>query len=76
MNNIRRKSLNEIKDKIDDLRIDLEQLLEEEQDYLDNIPENMQSGERYEKAEDAVSALEEAVSSLEEAVDSIDTAVE
>lgn len=51
-------------------------MLEEENDYLDNIPENMQSGERYETAENAVSSLEDAVSSLEEAMDSIASATE
>lgn len=56
--------------------MDIEQLCYEEQDYLDSIPENLQGGERYEKAEEAVSALEEAVNSLEEALDSIDIAIE
>ena len=77
MNKARRKSLTEIKDKIEDLKTDIELLLDEEQDYLDTgFPENIQSGERYEKAEAAVSALEDAISSLEEAVESIDTAIE
>ena len=44
MNKIRRKSLTEIKDKIEDLKTELELLLDEEQEYLDNIPENMQGG--------------------------------
>lgn len=76
MNNIRRKSLTDIKDRIESLKSDLETLLEEENDYLDNIPENMQGGERYEKAENAVSSLENAVSSLEEAMDDIESATE
>ena len=76
MNNIRRNSLTDIKDRIESLKSDLETLLEEENDYLDNIPENMQGGERYEKAENAVSSLENAVSSLEEAMDDIESATE
>lgn len=76
MNNTRRKSLTDIKDRIESLKSDLETLLEEENDYLDNIPENMQGGERYEKAENAVSSLENAVSSLEEAMDDIESATE
>ena len=51
MNKVRRKALSELKDQIESLKSDLETLLEEEQEYLDNIPENMQSGERYETAE-------------------------
>ena len=68
--------LTDIKDRIESLKSDLETLLEEENDYLDNIPENMQGGERYEKAENAVSSLENAVSSLEEAMDDIESATE
>lgn len=40
----------------------------------DNIPENLQSSERYERAEAAVDALYSAVSSLEEALDYIEEA--
>lgn len=76
MNNTRRKALNEIKDKIDDLRIDLEQLLEEEQDYRDSIPENMQGGERYERAEEACDNLSDAIDCMEEIISSLECAAE
>lgn len=76
MNNPRRKALNKIKEQIEDLKCLLEELLIEEEDYLNNFPENLQGSERYEKTEKNVSALENAVSSLEEAIDNIDTAIE
>ena len=44
---------------------------EEEQDCLDNLPENLQSSERYEKMEEAVSLLESAAEEIESASDRI-----
>ena len=68
MNNPRRKEiraiiaqLEEIKDEIDSLTTDLEGLKEEEDEYRDNMPENMQAGERYEKACTACDNLESAL---------------
>ncbi len=57
MNNPRRKALNKIKDQIEDLKMAIEEVLEEEQEAFDNIPENLEGSERYEKAEDAISYL-------------------
>ena len=76
MNKIRRKSLQEIIDQIDHLRDDLDALKEEEEEYRDNMPENLQGGERYEAAENAISNMEDAVTSLEEVISSLDAAIE
>ena len=40
MNKIRRKALEEIRTKIEDVKSDLEMLRDEEQEYIDNMPEN------------------------------------
>lgn len=68
MNKERRKQLdvaletiNEIQDRIEELQQMVEEIRDEEQEYLDNIPENLQSSERYEVAENALNCLEEAV---------------
>lgn len=74
MNRIRRKALNDIKDKIEMLRCTLEQLAEEEEEYRDNMPENLQGSERYEKADEACDSLNSALDSLDEAVEHIDEA--
>lgn len=76
MNNPRRKALTKLQDQITDLKMALGELLEEEQGYLDNMPENLQYSEKGEKAEECISALEDAVSNLEDAIDYIDTAIE
>ena len=69
MNAERRKKLAAVAEFIaDELKSALEELRDEEQDYFDNIPENLQQGERYEQAESALDNLESAISSLEETV--------
>lgn len=52
----------------------VEEVRDEEQDSLDNIPENLQGSERYSAMEDAISDLEQAISAIEEADGSIDSA--
>lgn len=52
-------------DELEDIVSDIQIILEEETDYMENIPENLQGGERYERAEDACESLEDAVDTLE-----------
>ena len=47
-----------------------------QEEYRDNIPENMQESERYEKADEACDNLSSAVDSLEEVISSIEAAIE
>ena len=76
MNKLRRKALQDIMCQLEELKGSVEELLEEEEDYRDNMPENLQGSERYEKADEACDNLADVVSSLEEAIYSIDAAVE
>ena len=48
---------------------------DEEQDALDNMPENLQSGSRYEKIEEAISFLEDAMDEIEGAVSNLQEAI-
>ena len=50
--------------------------LDEEQDCLDNMPENLQESDRYQKMESAIENLESAVDSIDEAKASLDAASE
>lgn len=75
MNNPRRQALNKIIDRIDALMCDLESLKDEEEEYRDNIPENLQGSERYETADEAVDNLESAYDSLEEVISYIEEAI-
>ena len=71
MNNIRRKEIREIIDeletmagKLDDLYSWLDELKSEEDEYRDNIPENLQGGIRYEESEEASDNMEYASDTL------------
>ena len=52
MNRERRKALQAIIDQLETLQTQLEEIQTEEEEYRDNIPENFQSGERYEHIEE------------------------
>lgn len=83
MNKQRRKEIekliNRIEETVDNflsemesIQIDLESIRDDEQDYLDNIPENLQGSERYEIAETAVDNLDSACDSIGDILDAID----
>lgn len=76
MNNLRRKTLQDLYDIIANAKDNLDEVRDEEECYKDNMPENLQGSERYERAEEAIDALESAISSLEDALDSIEEAKE
>ena len=76
MNKARRAQLEALLPQLEDVKDALELLREEEQDYFDNMPEGLQSSERGEAAENAVSAMDEAIGSLDEAFEAINTAAD
>ena len=75
MNTTRRKDLAKVIKTIEDAMSELECLKEEEEEYRDNMPENLQGSERYERADEACDNLDSAVSSLEEAITYIEDAI-
>lgn len=76
MNNPRRKTIREIIDNLNDLRNALDDVYDEEETYRDNIPENMQGGERYEKADEACDNISDAIDGLDEVISSLEAAIE
>ena len=64
--------LDETKEILEDIKCDLECLYNDEESYMDNIPENLQESIRYEKAEAACDNLEAAVDSVDDAICSDD----
>ena len=75
MNKQRRSELQKIYDIISDAKENLEILMDEEEEYKENIPENLQGSSRYEKAEENCDSLYEAISNIEEALEHIETAI-
>lgn len=76
MNKARRKALDEVISKIEEAKELLENLQAEEEEYRDNMPENLQGSERYEAADAAVDNTSSAVDALDEAISSIESAQE
>lgn len=68
MNNARRKRISKIADALNELKDQIDGLHSEEEEVLDNIPESLQGTERYEIAENAVDMLESASSGLEDVI--------
>lgn len=66
MNNDRRKRIEAVCSILEDARAELEALAEEEQEAHDNLPESIQSGEKGEAMDEAVSKLEDAASAVED----------
>ena len=76
MNKLRRKSLQEIFDKLSDLRGEIESIKDEEDESRENMPENLQGSERYEQSETASYNMDEAMEYISSACDSIESAME
>lgn len=62
MNDARRKTIKALISTLEGLEADIQAVLEEEQEYFDNMPEGLQGSERGEAAQEAIDALENAVS--------------
>lgn len=82
MNKQRRKELSalearlaEVSDMIENTKTDLEGLRDEEREYYDNMPENMQNSEKALASEYSADAMDEALNCMENAIDAISDAV-
>lgn len=67
MNRERRKQISEAQELLDQAFDILQTCLEEEQEYYDNIPENMNTGERADASETALEYLSEAIQATSDA---------
>lgn len=81
MNKIRRKMLVEWVKKAEEwatqgerLRDELENICSDEQDYFDNMPENLQGSMRGMDAEEAIDAINEAIESMNNAIEAAEDA--
>ena len=74
MNNQRRMKLKKIVKALQDVIYAIEVVKDEEEDYMNNIPENLQGSDRYSRAEAVCEYLEDAISDIESAIDNIEEA--
>lgn len=79
MNKERRKELSrandmleEIRDKLGEVQDIIDNCKSEEEDYRDNMPENMQNSDRYYAADSAIDEMQEAYDALTDMIDNID----
>ena len=76
MNKQRRKEIDNLISDAIRLETSIEDLLDEEQDYFDNMPDNLQSSEKAEIAENAISNLEDAWDNIRNCIDNLESALE
>ena len=76
MNANRRKQLQNIIDAIEEAKLQLETLKDEEQECFDNLPESFQYSERGERMEEIIGYLEDAFCELESAIENITESIQ
>jgi len=69
MNAKRRRQIAKVVTQIEGIQTEVESILSDEQEYVDNMPESLQIGERLESAEYAIDHLEQVDGGLEEALE-------
>lgn len=72
MNNKRRYKIKDIKERFIMAKDLLESVLTDEQDYYDNIPENLLGCIRAEESEEAISTMEDALEQIEDIIDNLE----
>jgi chaperonin cofactor prefoldin len=75
MNKTRRQQLAKWLNDMEKIKDELESICSDEQDYFDNMPENLQGSQRGMDAEEAIEQMEEAVSQIEDAISIIEEIV-
>jgi flagellar biosynthesis chaperone FliJ len=76
MNADRRKRLTALKDELDALKEKIDEIGGEERGYFDNMPENMQQGDKGQRAEEVADLIDQACNSIDEALSGLDSAIE
>lgn len=72
MNADRRSRVIKAKQLLEEAKDILEEALNEEDEYRDNIPENLQNSERYEQSEACSDAMDSAISEIDLAIESLE----
>lgn len=68
MNNKRREQLNNVVLKLQSLEQEISNIYDDESEYLENMPENLQSSERYEASERACDTLSDTTDDIDELI--------
>lgn len=74
VNNVRRKHVDDVIEKLRNIQEEINDILSEEEEYRDNIPENLQGSEKYENAENNCSNLQSAADQVDEVISYLEEA--
>lgn len=74
MNKDRRKIIADLADRLSFLLDEVQEVVEAEEDYYNNVPENLQGSDRFSESEEAISSLNDATSSIDEAIEALNNA--
>lgn len=74
MNNERRKKIKKVIESLQKNQQNIESIMDEENEFLDNAPENLAESERYEKSQNAIDYLTDAIDNIDEAIGSLEEA--
>ena len=72
MNKTRRTALRKLAIKLKEINYELENICADEEDYFDNIPENLKSGERANESEEAIGLMQDTSIMLEDVIINIE----
>lgn len=75
MNKNRRNRIVEIIDQINDVKNDIEDIISEERDAYDSLPESFQTGAKGDKIESAIAAMDASNESLDKAIAKLNEAM-
>lgn len=76
MNKERRNRLQEVKESLDDVITQIEEIKDEEQEALDNMPESLQQTELGDKMQTAIDTMDEAISAIGDVQQTLDEAAQ
>lgn len=71
MNKQRRQKIRDVRREIENCKENLQKILDEEQDYFDNMPENLQGSVRGSDSEDAIDTMENCIEDLENIINEL-----
>lgn len=71
MNKQRKQKIRDVRKEIENCKDNLQKILDEEQDYFDNMPENLQGSMRGSDSEDAIDTMENCIEDLENIINEL-----
>ena len=74
MNDERRKVIRELVGKLEDLEAQIEDIVQEETNYLDSMPEAFQDSEKGENTQETIATLENAQNTVPEVISYLEEA--